>query len=235
MIELPLIFVAGFLGSSHCIGMCGPFAILLGTAPSSWKTGLLRQLIYSAGRVFTYSVLGATAAFCGVQLESMASQIVNIPAVLSFVAGCFLIYQGLLSTGFAGFFKKQSSGAPCHASGVLRQFLKSSAQTDVFLAGVFTGFLPCGLVYGILGMAGSTRNIGLGMVTMAVFGIGTIPIMVATGFGGKLLSVANRRRILRLAAWCMIVAGVLAVVRGVYFFNLTTATASPIDSCPFCP
>ena len=215
--------------------MCGPFAILLGTAPSSWQNGVIRQLTYSAGRVFTYSVLGAVAAFAGVQLESAAPSIVNMPAVLSILAGCFLMYQGLLSTGFARFLRRQSTGVPCGASGILRQFLTSKARFDVFLAGLFTGFLPCGLVYGILGMADSTRNVLLGMTTMAVFGIGTIPIMVATGFGGKLLSVASRSRILKIAAWCMVIAGVLAIVRGVSFFNIGETTTSPAESCPFCP
>ena len=214
--------------------MCGPFAILLGTTPSTWQNGLLRQLIYSVGRVFTYSVLGAVAAFAGVQLESAASNIVNIPAVLSVLAGCFLIYQGLISTGLKWFQIRRTSVTPCGMSGVLRQFLASPARTDVFLAGLFTGFLPCGLVYGILGMAGSTRNILLGMTTMAVFGIGTIPIMVATGFGGKLLSVASRSRVLKFAAWCMVIAGALAVVRGVSFFSTGESTTSPADSCPFC-
>ena len=68
MIELPLLFTAGILGSTHCLGMCGPFALAIGSQAPGWKSNLLRQLVYSAGRIFTYASLGAMAGFGGWRL-----------------------------------------------------------------------------------------------------------------------------------------------------------------------
>jgi len=65
MTELPLIFLGGLLGSSHCIGICGPLALALGANQSQLRTNLARQLVFSAGRIFTYSFGGAVAAFSG--------------------------------------------------------------------------------------------------------------------------------------------------------------------------
>ena len=229
MIELPLIFVAGFLGSSHCIGMCGPFAMLLG---SSRQAGIARQLIYSTGRLFTYSVLGAIAGSCGIWLAKSAPEIVNVPAGLSVVAGCFLIYQGLSTAGVIPLFPSGTTSSTCLAGGLLASFLRSRNQVGVFLAGVFTGFLPCGLVYGFVGMAAGSRDIINGALIMAAFGIGTVPIMVATGIGGGLVSSSTRGRILRVAAWCVVLAGVVSILRGLSFFGL--ADTDPQSACPLC-
>lgn len=235
MIELPLIFVAGFLGSSHCVGMCGPFALLLGTTKASWTAGLIRQLIYSAGRVFTYSVLGGVAGFCGLRFARATPQLVNVPAAMSLLAGCFLVYQGLATAGVVRFGKPKNASGPCLAGGLLANFLKSPARADVFLAGLFTGFLPCGLVYGFVGIAASTRDILLGTLTMTAFGLGTIPIMVATGAGGALLTLTARRQLLRVAAWCIVLAGAVSILRGVSFIGLETAGRTATESCPLCP
>ena len=232
MIELPLVFVAGFLGSSHCIGMCGPFAILLGSEADSWRNGFSRQVLYSAGRIFTYAVLGAFAGFGGMQLsgEPTISRWVNVPATLSIVAGCFLVYQGLVT---AGVFGKgwSASDSPCLAGGLVANFLRSRRASGVFLAGLFTGFLPCGLVYGFLGMAAGSRHILTGAAIMATFGLGTVPVMMATGLGGGLLSVSSRGRILRIAAWCLVIAGVISVARGLTF--VAAGSADPA-LCPLC-
>ncbi|MFC1758019.1 sulfite exporter TauE/SafE family protein [Planctomycetota bacterium] len=234
MIELPLVFVAGFLGSSHCIGMCGPFALLLGASSTrTWSSGLFRQLLYSAGRVFTYSIMGAVAGYCGYHFANVSPAWVNVPALLSIVAGCFLLYQGLLTAGVLPR-KKTTTDGPCLAGGLLANFLKSPARMDVFLAGLLTGFLPCGLVYGFVGMAASSRDIAMGALTMTAFGLGTIPIMVTTGLGGKLLSIGARTKLLRVAAWCIVVAGILSVARGVSFLGLSGS--EPLtEACPLCP
>ena len=65
MIELPFVFLAGLLGSSHCVGMCGGFALTIGSAARLVRENLWRQTIYSAGRVFTYTWLGICAAYGG--------------------------------------------------------------------------------------------------------------------------------------------------------------------------
>lgn len=234
MIELPLVFVAGFLGSSHCIGMCGPFALLLGASTTrTWGGGVARQMLYSVGRVFTYSAMGAVSGYCGYRFADVSPAWINVPAALSIIAGCFLLYQGLLTAGVLPR-RRVKTGGPCLAGGLLSSFLKSPAQLDVFLAGLLTGFLPCGLVYGFVGMAASTRDVVMGTLTMAAFGLGTIPIMVATGLGGRLLSIGARTKLLQIAAWCIVLAGVLSIARGVNFWGLT-AEQPVTEACPLCP
>lgn len=97
MTALPLVFIAGILGSSHCIGMCGPFALTIGSGAGNWKTNFGRQAIYSVGRIFTYAVFGAVAGAAGLYLHQNIPSLVNVAALLAIVSGLFLLYQGLLA------------------------------------------------------------------------------------------------------------------------------------------
>ena len=218
MIEWPLLVVAGLLGSAHCLGMCGPFAVTLGTAAAGWRANLLRQACYSAGRIFTYAVLGAAAAFCGLRLAVALAAWVNVPAVLAIAAGLLLAVQGLLAAGVLPA-RAVTAAASCPGAAGFRALLTARGATEVFLAGLFTGLLPCGLLYGMLALAASTHDVLRGAATMAAFGLGTVPALAAAGLGGGLLGVAFRRRIHALAAWCLVVTGAISVARGAGFLT----------------
>lgn len=232
MIELPFVLMTGILGSSHCIGMCGPFALTIGSGAPSWKQNVVRQLLYSAGRIFTYSVLGAIVAYGASRLGGGSWGLVNVASALAMIAGVFLLFEGLRA---AGLLKRRSVGpqrGPCLGGTFLATFLFSPSPTGYFLAGVFTGFLPCGLVYAVLALAASTQNLWWGALAMAVFGVGTVPVMVAMGGAGSLLSIAIRKRLFQFAAWCLILTGAISVARGMGFVEIP-GFGEP-TGCPMC-
>ena len=231
MIELPLVFVAGILGTAHCLGMCGPFALAIGSGATGWSSALAKQAAYTAGRVFTYGTLGAAAGFCGTRLVHAWPTIVNIPAMLAIIAGALLVYQGLRATGL---FHRQGVGRavnPCLVGGFLGQFLRQPGSGGVFLAGVFTGFLPCGLLYGMLALAMSSHSVLVGGITMVVFGLGTAPAMMLAGLSGRWRGLATRRWLYAAAAWCLVLTGVVSVARGVSFVS---PGDKPASGCPMC-
>lgn len=230
---LSLIFLAGLLGSAHCIGMCGGFTLMIGMHTGTKWTNLVSQGSYSAGRIFTYSLLGAVAGALGQRVANATSTWANVSAGLSIIAGLFLIYQGLLATGIR-FSKKPFSAiqSPCLMSPILATFLKSENQAGKFFAGVLTGFLPCGLLYAFLSLAVASRDLLWGATIMATFGAGTLPIMIATGIGGRLLNSLTRQRLLQLAAWSVVMTGAITLTRGVMFANVPSNTEIP--ACPFC-
>ena len=82
MTELPLIFLGGLLGSSHCIGMCGPLALALGVQESRLHVNLGRQLLFSAGRITTYGFLGAVAGATGWWLAQRPQSLINVQSLL---------------------------------------------------------------------------------------------------------------------------------------------------------
>lgn len=230
MIELPLVFVAGLLGSSHCIGMCGPFAAILGTAAQDWRQNISWQLLYSAGRIFTYASLGAMAGYGGQRLAGLKWFGVNATAFLALAAGLLLIYEGLVTAGLSPRIRlKRSAHVACPSGGLLRSMLRQQNRTGVFLAGVATGFLPCGLVYAFLLTAARSGDLFLGGMVMIAFGLGTVPLMVATGTTASLMPVQWRSRLFLFAGWCVILMGLISTYRGVVFLTVDDPSA-----CPFC-
>jgi sulfite exporter TauE/SafE len=231
MLELPLIFVAGLLGSSHCLGMCGPFALAIGGGAKSWRSNLLRQLVYTLGRVFTYGTLGAFAGYAGFRLQGSMILLRNGAAILAIVAGLFLIYQGLVATGIL---KRRGvhSHAACLGGSFLATFLRTPGCQGVFLAGIFTGLLPCGLVYGFLALAAGTASIGQGALLMVAFGLGTAPVMIAAGTGASLMSLTLRKRLYQAAAWCVILTGLISIARGAGYVEIEGYKKA--TGCPAC-
>ena len=231
MIELPLVFMTGVLGSSHCIGMCGGFVLSIGGSSPSVRTNLSRQAVYSLGRIFTYASLGAVAGFGGLRLASSASGRFNIPSILAGVAGALLIYQGLVGVGIIKRRGVSGAGGPCLGASMFASLLTTPGVLPAFLAGLFTGLLPCGLLYGMLTLAASTQDTLWGMVVMALFGLGTAPVMMLTGCSGSILGLVARRRLLYWAAWCVVLTGTLTIARG---FGVTLPGLWNGPKCPIC-
>jgi sulfite exporter TauE/SafE len=117
---------------------------------------------------------------------------------------------------------------PCLLPPLLRSYLSSHRARDLFLAGVFTGFLPCGLVYAFLALASASGTMWQGGLRMALFGLGTAPMMVLTGWGGSLLRISLRRHAFRIAAGCIVLTGVLSIARGVQAFINTQDAICPL-------
>lgn len=249
MIELPLVFLGGLLGSAHCVGMCGGFALLVGAPAPRWSSNLTRQIVYSGGRTFTYCAFGAAVGYGGLRLTERMGDLLNVQATIAIVAGVLLVAQGLVSTGTWHYATRafrfalagvgtiahpapSSAGVGCLMGGMVGAFLRDRRISHVFLAGVFTGLLPCGLVYAYVALAASTGDLFGGMATMAAFGVGTMPLMILTGTGSALFSLAGRRRMLTIAAWCVVLTGLLSIARGVGFLQLSPG--APAASCPLC-
>jgi sulfite exporter TauE/SafE len=136
--------------------------------------------------------------------------------------------QGLIELGILPWSHRPAGG--CLGPGMFGALLRATRLRSVFLGGVINGLLPCGLVYAYLALAASAGDVLRGGATMLCFGLGTLPLMVATGCGGSLLSLGRRRQLLHLAAWCVLLTGALTVARGVHFWQL----AEPAPACPMC-
>ena len=231
--ELLMIFIGGLLGSSHCVGMCGGFALTLGANSGGVRENLPRQLVYSLGRVLTYSLAGAVAGYGGFKLVRGLPQFVHVQAGLAILAGVLLVVQGLWSAGVLPRVRiGKAAGPSCLALGPFAALLRSRQWTHVFVAGVCTAFLPCGLVYAFLALASSSGDLLGGLLRMGLFGLGTVPLMVLTGIGGNALNLAARRHAWRLAGWCVALTGVLSIWRGIGFWNASLEVTG--GGCPFC-
>lgn len=218
MIETSLLsaFLLGLLGSSHCVGMCGGLsaAMALNTT-GSFISIASRLFAFNAGRITCYAILGAAVGLLG---WGVAETFQDALIYLRLVAGALLIAMGCyIAQWWMGLTLLE------HAGTKLWKFIAPSAQrflamkkiSHVFLAGGLWGFLPCGLVYSVLAWASVSGDWQFSAVAMACFGLGTVPAMVATGFGGNAFKqVLQSLHFRRGVALLLIIFGLWTVISG---------------------
>jgi hypothetical protein len=211
----------GLLGSLHCAGMCGPIAVALPLNSQSWFSRILGGLLYNIGRTITYILLGAVFGLAGMGLalggmQQWTSVIVGIIMILSVLIPRLAPLNKLFikATGpFTGNLKK-----------AFGRLFKERTFTSLFSIGILNGFLPCGLVYIALAGALVMSHFYQGALYMLLFGIGTIPVMLAISMAGHLISQKFRQRLGRIIPYFIVLLGFLFILRGM---NLGIPYVSP--------
>jgi hypothetical protein len=219
--EILTAFIVGFLGSFHCIGMCGPIAIALPVPNSSNLSFFTGRILYNLGRVVTYSFLGALLGLVGGRIAFSGAQ-----QVVSIVLGVVIIIAVLLPQKYKNYFAQhpltQKLAQPLRSNiGVL--FLKGTFSA-MFMIGILNGFLPCGFVY--IGLAGSISSGDAisGAAVMILFGLGTVPAMFAASVFGKFINIGIRTKLRKAVPVLAILLGVIFILRGM---NLGIPYLSP--------
>jgi uncharacterized protein len=222
-----LLFIAGFAGSLHCIGMCGGFACALGSDGRGAGATSLRHLLYNIGRLSTYCFLGGLAGALGqVICTALAPGTQRAAPLLSasldvgqralaVMAGLLMIIMALSFFGLRGWHRVTSGFGSSTLVVSLRSLLGRRGFATPLAFGVLNGFLPCPLVYAMIAQAASTFNVPSGCLTMAAFGLGTFPAMLAMGGIGRLLAPSWRQRGVRLAGGFILALGLVTLSRGI--------------------
>lgn len=206
-------FSLGFLSSAHCVGMCGGFAAMVGLSRRSTGDLVARQLLYSAGRVATYGFLGAVAGFGGQAFSQYRLGLVSVQQVFSILAGVAMLAVAAAALGLIPARAMNRLGIGSLFAPVFCHFFQGGGRWDVFVGGLINGFLPCGLVYAFLAQAVAAGTMAEGAAIMLAFGLGTMPAMLATGWGATLVSGPARARVFRVAACVMMLAGAVSIYR----------------------
>lgn len=198
-------FVAGFAGSGHCAGMCGPIVGLFESTPAGALQPAARRVGYNLGRLGFYVTLGLLAG----GLSAFALSIMPVKAAtitLRIVAGLVLFAIGLkLLLGERGgsWLDRAGQAVWRRMSPLARHVLPMDRFPKAVAVGFIWGAIPCGLVYATLGLAAATGTAAGGALVMLVFWLGTVPALLAIGTGAK--AAFNNGRYRKLAGVATIV------------------------------
>jgi sulfite exporter TauE/SafE len=214
-------FVVGLLGSFHCLGMCGPLVLALPVNAQNKTKAFTGRMVYNGGRVFTYAIIGLIMGMFGQSLSFVSSQ-----QALSLAVGVLVLMLILLPGQVS---HKFSFVSPIgrFTSKIKQQFalqFKKKTYHAYFFSGMLNGLLPCGLVYIALAGAIATGNSIEGMAYMALFGLGTLPMMLAVSFAGQYITLQWRSRLTKIVPVFTIVIACLFILRGL---NLGIPMLSP--------
>ncbi len=205
--ELWMAFMLGLAGSAHCAGMCGPLALALPTGGRRGWTLLPNRAAYNAGRVTTYCLLGAVFGLVGRSLALAGVQRwVSLGLGVAILAGLFVARARALTMSIA---------LPVTwLKSALGRLIQRQTLASQFAFGVLNGLLPCGLVYIACVGAAATGGFFSAVQYMLVFGLGTVPMMLALSLAGQMMPVGWRLRLQRLIPVCLAVVAVLLILRG---------------------
>ena len=204
-------FLLGLLSSLHCIGMCGPIALMLPVHQDHAATKASKIISYHLGRIFTYSFLGGIFALLGKGLF-----IAGIQQQFSIVIGLLMIVYGTFSfkklerIAFLKPFQKIQH----KVKSIFSHLLNRKSIIHFFIIGIANGFLPCAMIYVALFGATATQEPLYGMLYMMLFGLGTIPLMSSVTYFSQVISISLRTKILQTIPIFIFVLGILFIVRG---------------------
>ncbi len=210
---LPLLvsaFTLGLLGGGHCIGMCGGVMGALGMAiPSDQQARKLHYLVlYNLGRILSYALAGFLFGLAGWAVGQSP-----VAMGMRILAGLLLIAMGLYLAGWwFGLTRLEKMGQ--HVWRPIQKRAKGlmplKKRHHALLLGALWGWLPCGLVYSTLIWSASQGDAGLSALLMFCFGLGTWPVLIASGFAAERLGQFLRHSKVRA------VAGLLVILYGIW-------------------
>ena len=181
----------GFFTSFHCAGMCGPIALALPLHGATKLQKAFGGLLYNLGRTVTYITLGMAFGILGQSLGALGFQ-----RWLSIITGVLMILTAIFPSLFK-FSLSSSTKSGFSLIGFIKNGLKDLFSTrsfgSLFMIGLLNGFLPCGPLYSAIIISTGTGDVIDSVMFMTMFGLGTIPMMLAISIAGNFVSLSIPR------------------------------------------
>lgn len=226
------VFVASILGSLHCASMCGAFAAFAAMPGADGAGGRLPlHLAYHGGRLAVYALLGGLAGLLGAALD-VGGSLLGFQRVAGIAAGAILVGAGFIAAlRLLGVKLPPLSAAP-----LLGQWIRKGHETALrwppvlraLAVGLLTALLPCGWLWAFVVAAAGTGQPLLGALTLAVFWLGTVPVLAVIGIGFQRIAGLVGLRAQLFACLVVIALGVLSLTGR---WNLPAA-ANRLSDCP---
>ncbi|MGD9210825.1 MAG: sulfite exporter TauE/SafE family protein [Desulfobacteraceae bacterium] len=205
-------FLLGFLGTGHCLGMCGPLVFAFPGSTGRFSS----HLWYHAGRIGTYTLCGALIGGVGAGLLKIPGEVTTSPLqwilkiqfLLSFFAVVLMFFLGLMRFGLLREPEWMSLASPQRLPGIgrlLKMVQTSPKKLSLLILGGVMGFIPCGLSYAAFVGVLPCGGFWYGGWLLFAFGMGTLPGLLFLGSGLSAL-LRSHQKLMELLAGLMMVA-----------------------------
>ncbi|HAQ65612.1 MAG TPA: cytochrome C biogenesis protein [Bacteroidales bacterium] len=201
----------GFMGSFHCLGMCGPIVIALPLPGNSWTSRVTGSILYNLGRTVTYTLLGVIFGLLGAGLH-----IAGFQRWVSIATGALMILAIVTPaiTGKRFGFGNTGSRITSAIQGTFGKLLGRRSMRSLFLIGLLNGLLPCGLVYVALAAALAGGSLVNSVLFMTAFGLATGPMLLLLSLAGNVITRPVRSFINKAIPFIVVLMGILFILRG---------------------
>ena len=204
-------FIFGLISSFHCIGMCGPIAMMLPVDRQNQLKKTTQILTYHLGRLTAYATIGLIFGLLG-----RVFFLAGVQQKISIFIGLAMILVVLIPENT---FSKYNFSKPIYRviskiKSSLGSHFKNKSYRSLFIIGLLNGFLPCGMVYVALFGAIAMQSASYGVLYMILFGLGTIPLMTSVVYLNSMIKMPFRNKIQKAIPYVAVVIGVLFILRG---------------------
>ena len=210
-----LAFMAGLLGSGHCLGMCG--ALVSGFFMKIRARGVAPYLAYHGARLAVYLLIGLTAAALGAVLVASGG-IGLAQGLLQIVAGAIVI---LLGFDLLGLSPVRNAWGFAPLQWLRRQFVAATQKgptVGALVGGAINGLMPCSMTMAMAAQATTAPSLPEGALLMLAFGAGTLPAMLSASVIFGRLGPRLRGWLLKGAAVFVILLGASTLWQGLRFY-----------------
>ena len=205
------VLVASLLGSVHCAGMCGGFVCFYAGGAGS---GTRAHVAYNVGRLTSYLFLGLMAGLVGATVDRFGA-LAGLSRGAAVLSGTLMVAWGLSTLLAARGVRVPRLEGRLGGQNTLGKLLARvrgrSAIVRAATTGLLTTLLPCGWLYAFVAAAAGTGRVDRALLTMGVFWLGTLPMMLAVGYGVQRLSGPLRTRLPVVTATAVVVLGLLSI------------------------
>lgn len=212
----------GLTGSLHCIGMCGPIAMLI--QGKNRNQLILNRVLYNLGRTATYVTMGIVVGFFGKIIQWGGWQ-----GKISIALG-LLIFVVLLIPAIQKLFLPSLSRLVLKLKNAFTSQLQSRRPFSSTLTGMLNGFLPCGLVYASLAVALIQNSPWESAVVMALFGLGTLPMLLLAAYSWQAMKSAIPFSSAKLQTAMLVIVALVMIWRGVSA-EMNVHDGHPVTEC----
>ncbi len=226
-LDYTLAFMTGFLGSGHCMGMCG--ALVSGFFMKTKRKSVWPYFSYHLARITMYFIVGVVAATLGVTLVS-TGLIGKIQGFMQIFIGFFVV---LLAMGILGLSPWQFSMKLLPTKIINKTFMAAASRGSTLgaaMGGMLNGMMPCPLVFAVAVNATAAPTPLQGGMLMLALGVGTLPSMLFVTFAFGKLGAKIRGIMLKAAATIMIAMGANTMYKGISFLGLKAGFSEHVMS-----
>ncbi len=199
----------GLMGSLHCVGMCGPLALSLPLRGRTIWLKIWGSVLWSLGRIVTYSLMGALFGLIGAGFKFLGYQ-----QIISVAIGTLMVLSVFLPSLFTRFKSGKLTALFNPIRLGMQRLFQEKNNKALFLIGIFNGLLPCGLVYMAIAGAIGTADFRMAIGYMALFGLGTLPLLLVLSVLGNIVSQTIRKQINKVIPVVVVIIGIIFILRG---------------------
>lgn len=234
---LGAVLTASLAGSGHCAGMCGAImAFAVGAGEDGVRTRARAHVAYHAGRLVTYTLLGAAAGALGAVVD-LGGSAAGVQRVAAAVAGALMITAGVSMLIKRGASARLHIPVPARWQRLIERghrlaFTLPPTQRALVI-GLLTPMLPCAWLYMFALVAAGSGSPILGAAVMAVFALGTMPVLALLGAGLQTMLAPLRKRMPAITALLIIITGLVSLAGRVnlpVFVTPAMAGNAPADA-----